>query len=127
VTDATFRAGRLIFASMIPDSSTPCVGGGSGWLLEFDAITGNRLDTATFDTNGDNTLTTSDFLTFGVVGSGSDNVSGRRIQGIPATPAFMSSGKLDFRLIPNSDATLESIAGGLGAGRDGRAMWREVR
>ena len=127
VTDATFRAGRLVFASMIPDASTPCVGGGSGWLLEFDAVTGNRLGTPTFDTNGDNALTSSDFLTFAVSGSVTDNVSGRRIQGIPATPAFMSSGKLDFRLIPNSDATLESIAGGLGAGRDGRAMWREVR
>ena len=127
VTDATFRAGRLIFASMIPDSSTPCAGGGSGWLLEFDAITGNRLGSPTFDTNGDNALTTADFLAFTVAGGGTDNVSGRRIQGIPATPAFMSSGRLDFRLIPNSDATLERVTGGLGAGRDGRAMWREVR
>jgi type IV pilus assembly protein PilY1 len=127
VTDATFRAGRLILTSMIPDSSTPCVGGGSGWLLEFDAITGNRLGTPTFDTNGDNNLSTGDFLTFTVSTSVTANVSGRRIQGIPTTPAFISSGKYDYRLIPNTDATLESITGGLGAGRDGRAMWREVR
>lgn len=127
VTDATFRAGRLILTSMIPDASTPCVGGGSGWLMELDAITGNRLGTTTFDTNGDHTLSTGDFLTFNVSGSVTANISGRRIQGIPTTPAFISSGKSDFRLIPNSDATMESITGGLGAGRDGRAMWREVR
>ena len=128
VTDAAFRAGRLVFTSMIPDASTPCAAGGSGWLLEFDAITGNRLGTPTFDLNGDNALTSGDFLAFTAAGAGSsNNVSGRSIQGIPAAPAFMSSGKLDFRLIPNSDATLESIRGGLGAGRDGRAMWREVR
>lgn len=128
VTDAAFRAGRLIFTSMIPDASTPCAAGGSGWLLEFDAITGNRLGTPTFDINADANLSSADFLTFAAAGAGSsNNVSGRSIQGIPAAPAFMSSGKLDFRLIANSDATLESIRGGLGAGRDGRAMWREVR
>lgn len=128
VTDAAFRAGRLIFTSMIPDASTPCAAGGSGWLLEFDAVTGNRLGTPTFDVNNDNALTSADFLAFTAAGTGSsNNVTGRSIQGIPAAPAFMSSGKLDFRLIPNSDATLESIRGGLGVGRDGRAMWREVR
>ena len=124
VGDATFRAGRLIFASLIPDATTACAGGGSGWLLEFDAITGNRLGTPTFDTNGDANLDSSDFLTFSIAGSGTDNVSGRRIQGITATPAFMSTGRLDFRLMPNADGP---IIGGLGVGRDGRAMWREVR
>ncbi len=125
VTDATFRAGRLIAASMIPNTS--CDGGGSGWLLEFDAITGNRLDSATFDTNANQTLETGDFLTFSSVAAGNYNVSGIRIDGIPATPSFVSDGKRDYRLVPNSEGKIDSILGGLGAGSNGRAMWREVR
>ena len=125
VTDATFRAGRLIVASMIPNTS--CDGGGSGWLLEIDAITGNRLDTPTFDTNATHTLETGDFLAFASVASGNYNVSGIRIDGIPATPSFVSDGKRDYRLVPHSEGKIDSILGGLGAGSNGRAMWREVR
>jgi type IV pilus assembly protein PilY1 len=125
VTDAAFRAGRLIVASMIPNTS--CDGGGSGWLLEFDAITGNRLDSATFDTNASQTLETGDFLPFSSVAAGNYNVSGIRIDGIPATPSFLSDGKRDYRLVPHSEGKIDSILGGLGAGSNGRAMWREIR
>ena len=62
VADARFRGGRAIFTSIVPDVSSPCAYGGSGWVIEFDAMTGNRFDSATFDSNGDNILTTSDYI-----------------------------------------------------------------
>lgn len=140
VTDASFRAGRLIATSMIPDSSTPCAAGGSGWLLEFDAVTGNRLGSPTFDNNDDSQFSVSDFIPFAGSPTGSYNVSGVRIQGLPATPSFVGSGKIDIHLVPHTGKNTaneeegedkkpdaDSFKGSLGAARDGRAMWREVR
>ena len=128
VADARFRGGRLIFASMIPNTLPDCLFGGTGWLLEFDAITGNRLDSATFDTNDDKAVTIADFVNFPLSGvGGSNNVSGRRLSAIPAAPGFVVSGKVDLRLINKGDGTIETVIGGLGLSRDGRAMWREVR
>lgn len=129
VTDARFRAGRLIFTSMIPQTGSACEFGGSGWLLEFDAITGNRLDSATFNTDADvANLTTSDFVNFALLGAGtSNNVSGRRLSAAPATAGVLAHGKLDLRYVNKADGTIETVIGGLGQSRDGRAMWREVR
>ena len=130
VTDARFRSGRLIFTSMIPNTSTACAFGGTGWLLEFDAITGNRLDSATFDTNGDTNVTVDDYINFSSIGgTGKNNVSGRRLDAISAAPGFLASsgGKRDLRLVNQGDGKVVPVIGGLGAFGDGRAMWREVR
>ena len=128
VADARFRAGRLIFVSMIPDTSVACAFGGTGWLLEFDAITGNRLDSATFDTNNDRAVDVADNLAFTQSGTdGRNNTSGRRLSAISAAPGFMASGKVDLRLLNKADGTVETVIGGLGALAPARAMWREVR
>jgi type IV pilus assembly protein PilY1 len=128
VSDAAFRAGRLIFASMIPDASSPCAYGGTGWLLEFDAFTGNRLDSATFDTNGDKTVTSADFIVFTTVNAtGASNVSGRRLGAISAAPGFMRSGDIDLRLLNKADGSVDTVIASPGAARPGRAMWREVQ
>ncbi|KNZ33067.1 MAG: hypothetical protein AD742_08465 [Methylibium sp. NZG] len=127
VADARFRAGRLIFTSMIPDTSAACSFGGTGWLLEFDAITGNRLDSATFDTNNDRVVDVADNLQFTQSGTGFNNTSGRRLNAISAAPGFMASGKLDLRLLNQADGTVETVVGSLGTTAPARAMWREVR
>ena len=128
VVDARFRAGRLILASMIPDTSVACSIGGTGWLLEFDAITGNRLDTATFDTNNDLAVNVADNLPFTESGTdGRNNVSGRRLKAISAAPGFMANGKVDLRFLNKADGTVETVIGGLGSLQPARAMWREVR
>lgn len=131
VADVAFRSGRLIAVSMIP--GTACdTANGSGWLMEFDAITGNRLDVVTFDINNDGKLTAAllsgDYLAFTISGTAGNNVSGRKIDGIPAGQTTVAKGGvLEDRLISTSKGTLEQITTGRGAGRDGRAMWREVR
>ncbi|MEG1833907.1 MAG: PilC/PilY family type IV pilus protein [Burkholderiaceae bacterium] len=53
------KAGRVIFTTMIP-SSDACDFGGSGWLMEFDARTGQQLPTPLFDTNGDKLVNDKD-------------------------------------------------------------------
>jgi type IV pilus assembly protein PilY1 len=132
VADARFRGGRAIFTSIVPDVSSPCAYGGSGWVLEFDAMTGNRFDSATFDTNGDNNLTTSDYISRSGIASQASNTSGRRIGAIPAAPGFMSNraggvSGLEDKFINTSDGSVVRVRETSGAGREGRVMWHEVR
>ena len=132
VADARFRGGRAVFTSIVPDVSSPCAYGGSGWVTELDALTGNRLDSATFDTNGDNNLTAADFISRTGVASQAMNASGRRIAAIPAAPGFMSNRNggvsgVEDKYINTSDGTVVRVRETSGAGREGRVMWHEVR
>ena len=131
VADARFRGGRVVMTSLIPDVSSPCAYGGSGWVMEYDAISGNRLDTPTFDTNGDNNLSSTDFLPFPGYGPSTNNTSGRKIGAIPAAPGFMGNKSgtttLEDKYINTSDGTLVRVRETAGKGGEGRVMWREVR
>jgi type IV pilus assembly protein PilY1 len=132
VADARFRGGRAIFTSITPDVSSPCAYGGSGWVIELDAMTGNRFDSATFDSNGDNVLTNSDYISRSGLASQAQNTSGRRIAAIPAAPGFMSNraggvSGLEDKFINTSDGTVVRVRETSGAGREGRVMWHEVR
>ena len=131
VADARFRGGRAIFTSLVPDVTSPCAYGGSGWVLEFDAMTGNRFDSATFDSNGDNVLTASDYISRSGLASQAMNTSGRRIGAIPAAPGFMSNraggvSGLEDKFINTSDGSVVRVRETSGAGREGRVMWHEV-
>ena len=132
VADARFRGGRAIFTSLVPDVTSPCAYGGSGWVLEFDAMTGNRFGSATFDSNGDNVLTASDYISRSGLASQAMNTSGRRIGAIPAAPGFMSNpaggvSGLEDKFINTSDGSVVRVRETSGAGREGRVMWHEVR
>jgi type IV pilus assembly protein PilY1 len=85
VADPAVRSGRVVFVSLEPNTAT-CSYGGSGWVMDLDVATGNRLGQVTFDTNNDSNLTSSDLLTFG---GGAANTSGEKIGSIPADPGFM--------------------------------------
>ena len=131
-SDGKRRFVRAIFTTIIPDVSSPCAYGGSGWVIEFDAMTGNRFDSATFDTNGDNNLTTADYVSRSGLVSQAMNTSGRRIGAIPAAPGFMSNRSggvsgLEDKFINTSDGSVVRVRETSGAGREGRVMWHEVR
>jgi type IV pilus assembly protein PilY1 len=131
VADVAFRSGRLIAVSMIPGTSCDAADG-SGWLMELDAITGNRLDVLTFDINRDGKLLPQvvggDYLQFSVSGTAGNNVSGYKIDGIPSGQTTITKGgTLEDRLISTSKGELVQVGAGRGAGGVGRAMWREVR
>lgn len=71
ISQALLRYGRVIFVSVVP-STNPCDAGGQSWLMELDALSGNRLNYAVFDTNGDGRI---DSLDIPVSGKGSDGFS----------------------------------------------------
>ncbi len=60
VSAPLLRAGRIIFATLIPDPD-PCDWGGSSWLMEMDAVSGSRLDTSPFDINNDGVFDSADY------------------------------------------------------------------
>jgi type IV pilus assembly protein PilY1 len=131
VANARIRGGRVILTSLIPDVSSPCAYGGSGWVMEFDALTGDRLDTDTFDTNGDNSLGSNDFLSFPGDNGGKHNASGRMIGAVPAAPGFMSNKQgttsLEDKYINTSDGAVVRVRETAGKGGQARVMWREVK
>ena len=129
VTDPSIRAGRVIFNTLIPNTD-PCGYGGSGWVMEVDVMTGNRYDTPTFDTNGDNTISAADLVNY----DGSmENTSGRQITSIPAAAGFLRMPScppgacFENKYVNTSSGSVEVIGETAGLGTQGRKSWRQIQ
>ena len=124
--DAAIRGGRAVFSSLVP-STDPCSPGGIGWVIEVDVLTGNRRDSATFDTNGDRRTTSADFL---ALNAGTNNTSGWQIGSLATQVAAMSfpgsSASFEQRFVQDAKANLRSKAGPGRPGERQRVMWRVV-
>lgn len=135
ISQALLRGGRIIFVTLIPDPE-PCGYGGTSWLMELDALTGNRLVSTPFDLTGGGTIDESDMLV-GVVDTNDDNlidaddspmaVSGKKSKvGIIKTPGVVGAGEVEYKYTSGStgemETTLESVEGG-----GGRQSWRQLR
>lgn len=135
ISQALLRGGRIIFVTLIPDPE-PCGYGGTSWLMELDAITGNRLVSTPFDLTGSGTIDESDMLV-GVIDTNDDNlideddspmaVSGKKSKvGIIKTPGVVGAGEVEYKYTSGStgqmETTLESVEGGAG-----RQSWRQLR
>ena len=122
--NARFRGGRIIFTTIIPNVSDPCSYGGTSWLMELDAITGNRFDTPTFDTNGDNDISPGDLV-------GGINTSGEGGDGIWSDASISGNKKgtttLEDKYSNTSNGTVQRVRETAGKSGAGRVMWREVR
>lgn len=137
ITDFEVVSGKAVFTSMIP-STNPCSAGGSGWLMEVDAFTGNRHDAVTLDTNGDGNVTTADFVRPSA-GVNNQNVTGRRIGSIPSSPSFLRTltrpapggpGVVPVRTdkyLNTSSGQVVRVREADGTLQEGRTSWRELR
>ena len=132
VGNARFRGGRMIFTTIIPNVSNPCEYGGNSWLMEVDAITGNRYDTPTFDTNGDNTISPLDLIG-GINASGQGGPGGGSGAGIGIWSDSSISGttagttNVEDKYSNTSEGRINRIRETAGKSGQGRALWREVR
>ena len=79
------RSDRIIFVTNTP-SPDPCMAGGSSWIMELNAVTGQRLNTSPFDYNHDGIVDAQDMVqaNFDVNGDGvvdaNDLLAGTGIQ-----------------------------------------------
>lgn len=78
VTKSTLYGGRILFTTLIPNAAV-CASGGSGWLMELDAMTGTPLTGPSFDVNGDGVVDANDNL-----GAAGDYPSGLQSNSIPS-------------------------------------------
>lgn len=125
VSHATVRYGKAIFSTMVP-GTVNCQGGGDGWIMEVDAVTGNRSDLPALDTNADNQVDAADLLTWVAAKT---SVSGVRLGAIPSAPSFIRAKdrKLDDKLVNTSDGTMVRVREAGGARPSGRAGWEQIQ
>jgi type IV pilus assembly protein PilY1 len=134
VSHALLRGGRIIFATMFPEPD-PCDYGGGSWLMEIDALTGQRLKVTPFDITGDGKVDSSDMVNLidtnndGQIDSSDDliSVSGKKSTvGIIKSPGVISAGGLEYKYTSGStgalEVTTESADGGAG-----RQSWIQLR
>ena len=119
VAETTVRFGHVVASTLIP-STAACSFGGDGWIMDLDSITGNR--SPALDTNGDNAVDASDYL------SGSA-VSGVQVGAVPAAASIMRSRdrKLDDKLINTSAGNIVRVRESGNASASRRASWEQIR
>lgn len=135
VSSPILRGGRVIFATLIPESD-PCGWGGTSWLMELDAVNGRRLSTSPFDINGDGKFDTADLIQSydtnkdGVIDS-NDNVEVSGIRkhdiGIIKTPGIVTTEDgTEMKYVSGSSGNLDNIKESSGD-PTGRQSWRQLR
>lgn len=120
------RNERVVVPTLIP-SSVPCQFSGSSWLMELDALTGRRLETTPFDTDGNGLFDGSDKVQF--IGSTTNYASGIMPAqgGILTTPTVIKSRddpKKEYKYSSSSTGAVVKTAES--ASYAGRIAWREV-
>jgi type IV pilus assembly protein PilY1 len=119
VADATVRFGHVVVSTLVP-STAVCSYGGDGWILDLDAVTGNR--SPALDTNGDNLVDATDLI------NGS-YASGVRIGAVPAAATIMRSKTrtLDDKLVNTSAGTIVRVRESGNSVPSRRASWEQLQ
>ncbi len=122
------RNGRVIFTTLIP-SQAPCSPGGSSWLMELEALTGNRLAYTALDVDGDGDVEADDTVTVSIDGYDTNfNPSGLRVDAIMTTPKVISDPKQEYKYSGTSAGTIVVITEKGGSDlRTGRRSWRQLQ
>lgn len=125
VNDSQLRNGKIIFTTMIPDT-TACSYGGSGWLMEMDAISGSHPLQPVLDVTGDGKINAADVLDFG---GNEIPPSGKKMTGIPSAPGIMggTGSNLENKFMNLSSGTIEKILESAGSGGSGRVSWKQIQ
>lgn len=125
VTQTAVRAGKVVVSTMIP-TAVACTYGGDGWVMEVDAVTGNRPETPSLDTNADGSVDAADMLTYL---AGKTNPSGVKAGAIPFAPRFIrnTNRSLDDKLISLSSGTIMKIRESGLSQSSGRTGWQQIQ
>jgi type IV pilus assembly protein PilY1 len=125
ISAANYHDGRITFASFAP-STTPCVPGGTGWIMELDAQEGKRIQGVlpVFDINNDGTLDSKDFV--GQSSSGG-SPSGMAVEGVPSATRIMRDSNYVYRINSLSSGTISVNKGRADPNRNSRVSWRQIR
>lgn len=130
------RDGRFVFVTRTP-STTQCDSGGSSWLMEFNYLTGGRLDISPFDYNNDGVINSADYVTVTVTIDGQQvtiTVPTTGFQsgngGMMATPTIVKDPARpdeEYKISAKSDGSISSILESALGDYSGRISWEEIR
>lgn len=123
VSRPILRSGRIIFATIIPDSN-PCGFGGNSWLMEVDAATGGRLGFSVFDINDDTFFTEGDYIKLGDTWV---PVSGLGHEEMIKTPGIVGAGEREYKYTSGSSGSIGVTREKSGNSRLGRQSWRQLQ
>ena len=130
VNSPLLRFDRVIFNTLIPSTAT-CSFGGTSWLMETSATTGQRIELSVFDLNGDGEFNTGDYAGGAVVGGLRSRVGITQTPAIVSVPGTGGSGsKREYKLQSGSDTT--GAQAGIettterGGGQSPRGSWRQI-
>jgi type IV pilus assembly protein PilY1 len=123
------RNGRLLFTTLIPNSDL-CSFGGSGWTMELEALTGNRLNSPTVDFFGkdgsaspDGNIGEEDKVFFD---GGGYVASGEKSTSIPEMPGIAYTNLFEYRYQSQTDGSITTRKG-LSGMTLGRQSWIQLR
>jgi type IV pilus assembly protein PilY1 len=130
------RSNRIIFVTNIP-SPDPCLVGGTSWIMELNAVTGQRLQYSPFDYNNDGVIDYSDMVqaNFDVNGDGvvdaNDLLAGSGIQdktgGKLSRPTILlDQNGNEVKLSSASNASLRKILESGDQKYTGRRSWIQL-
>jgi len=134
VSPALLRNSSLLFTTLIP-SEDPCDTGGTGWLMEVEAYTGQRQLSSPFDISGDGSFTVADEAQLvdtdndGDVDSDDDTlvITGLKSTiGIIQSPNVISAGQVEYLNFQGSSGQVGQVTRN-SAGDSGRQAWRQLR
>ena len=122
------RNGRVIFPTLVP-SANPCEFGGGSWLMELEAVSGERLEQAPLDITEDGNIDSADLVTVSIGGvnvTAAPSAIQSRV-GIIDTPAVVSTP--DGNEIKVFSGTSSGVEAPLESGAGGRlrGSWRQLR
>lgn len=128
VADPLVRNGRVIFPTLIPETS-PCAFGGTSFLMEMDAQSGSRLDVSPFDLNDDGVIDERDWVEITHDDGTTEKVpvTGKKSEvGIIKKPGVISKDENELKYTSGSsgeiEVTLESSGDALG-----RQSWIQLK
>ena len=130
VTHPRLENGHIIFITLIPNSD-PCSAGGTSWVMEMDAVSGQPLANAPYDINGDGEFNDSDLIATdtngdGVIDADDDPAS---TSGINLHGAGIISGYANVngdKHVGGTVGGIETIEGEI-SDPNGRQSWRQLR
>lgn len=119
VSAPLLRAGRVVFATLIP-STDSCSFGGDSWIMEIGASSGASLSSPAFDLNNDGGFTAADSV-------GGSVVSGiKSSEGIVKTPAVISAGGIEYKYASGTTGNIQKVSE-KGTAAVKRTSWRQVQ
>jgi len=129
VVNPLIRNSRIIFVTQTPDED-PCSAGGTSWIMEVSADSGNRLDVAPFDVNGDGKIDDNDVVAYLTTTKDTIASGVRSKQGIVAQPGILNNNNGDpseFKYFSGTKGGIDVVTESKNAEFRKRQSWRQLR